>query len=345
MRVREFVVVPPRSSARGALLLVALLPVAAACSTDHDDARIFAAGHVEATQVRLATKIGGTLEWFRLEEGDRVEAGEEIARIETVDLELALAAARADQDLAAAELRLKQAGFRREEIAAARARAAALGTELAAAERELKRFQGLLDSGSGTEKSRDDALTRRDRAVQELRVAEEQLGQLEAGFRPEEIAAARARMAAAEARIAQIEQQIRDATLRSPTSGVVTEKLVEPGELLPAGAALALVTDLQTAWLTAYVAETDLGRIRLGQGAEIVTDDGERRSGTLSFINERAEFTPKNVQTRDERVKLVYRVKIRLENEDGFFKPGMPAEAWLAPVRSGTQGDGVLETS
>jgi HlyD family secretion protein len=325
--------------------MAVLLPVVAACSNDDDEVRIFAAGHVEATQVRLATKIGGTLEWFPLEEGDRVDDGDEIARIETVDLELALAAARAERDLAAADLSLKQAGYRREEIGAARARAAALKTELTAAERELARFQGLLDSGSGIEKSRDDALTRRDRATQELQVAEEQLRQLEAGFRDEEIAAARARMAAAEARIAQIEQQIRDATLRSPTSGVVTEKLVEPGELLPAGTALALVTDLQDAWLTAYVPETDLGRLRLGQQAEIVTDDGERRSGTLSFINERAEFTPKNVQTRDERVKLVYRVKIRLDNDDGFFKPGMPAEAWLEPAGGGSPGEGARETS
>lgn len=344
MRCHETVATRLRRAAWGGLLLTTLLPLLTACGADNDDGQIFAAGHVEATQVRLATKIGGTLEWFPLEEGDRVEAGEEIARIETIDLELALAAARAERDLAAAELSLREAGFRQEEIAAARAGAAALGTELAAAERELARFQGLLDSGSGTQKSRDDALTRRDRAAEELRAAEEQLRKLETGFRREEIAAARAHTAAAEARIAQIEQQIRDATLRSPSSGVVTEKLVEQGELLPAGTALALVTDLQDAWLTAYVPETDLGRIRIGQRAEVVTDDGERRSGTLSFIDDRAEFTPKNVQTRDERVKLVYRVKIRLENEDGFFKPGMPAQAWLQPVSRASESDDVAET-
>ena len=194
MTNQETMVTRPRRGTLHRLLLPLLLPLLTACDNDTDDTRIFAAGHVEATQVRLATKIGGTLEWFPLEEGDHVAAGQEIARIETVDLELMLATARAERDLAAADLSLRQAGFRREEIAAARAQAAALQTELVAAERELARFQGLLDSGSGTGKARDDALTRRDRTLQELRAAEEQLRKLEAGFRSEEIAAARARV-------------------------------------------------------------------------------------------------------------------------------------------------------
>jgi HlyD family secretion protein len=93
-----------------------------------------------------------------------------------------------------------------------------------------------------------------------------------------------------------------------------------------------VVTDLQDAWLNAYVAETDLGRLRLGQEAEVRTDDGQARKGRVSFVASQAEFTPKNVQTRDERVKLVYRIKVALENDDGLFKPGMPATVRLAPV-------------
>ena len=79
-------------------------------------------------------------------------------------------------------------------------------------------------------------------------------------------------------------------------------------------------------------AETDLGRLRLGQEAQVVTDDGQSRKGRLSFVASRAEFTPKNVQTRDERVKLVYRIKVALDNGDGLFKPGMPSTARLAPA-------------
>ncbi len=90
-----------------------------------------------------------------------------------------------------------------------------------------------------------------------------------------------------------------------------------------------MVTDLANAWLNVYVSETDLGRIRLDQQASVVTDDGQTRRGRVSFVAAQAEFTPKNVQTRDERVKLVYKVKVALENKDGLFKPGMPAEAHL----------------
>jgi len=121
--------------------------------------------------------------------------------------------------------------------------------------------------------------------------------------------------------------EVVDATIVSPTDGLVTEKIAEPGELLAAGAPILVITDLARPWLTVYVAEPDLGRIKLGAVAEVVTDGGEKRQGKVSFIASTAEFTPRNVQTRDERVKLVYRVKIGLGNADGLFKPGMPAEA------------------
>jgi HlyD family secretion protein len=133
----------------------------------------------------------------------------------------------------------------------------------------------------------------------------------------------------AEARIGQLEQQLKDAVIASPSAGVVTEKLAEQGELLARGTGLVVVTDLANAWLNVYVSELDLGRIRLDQEASVVTDDGQSRRGRVSFVASQAEFTPKNVQTRDERVKLVYKVKVALENKDGLFKPGMPAEARL----------------
>ena len=160
-----------------------------------------------------------------------------------------------------------------------------------------------------------------------LAAMKESLARLRSGSRPEEIEASRARVAGAEARIAQLEQQLLDARVTSPLEGVVTEKIAEAGELLQAGSPLVVVTDLGSPWLTVYVTGPDLGRIRLGQEAEVVTDDGQSRKGTITFIASQAEFTPKNVQTRDERVKLVYKVKVGLDNPDGLFKPGMPAEA------------------
>ena len=314
----------------GLLSILAVLGAAlCACSAPGDPSRIVTSGHVEATEVRVSTKIPGRLESFPVKEGDRVASGQELARIDTVDIRLALDGATAERGQADAELRMRLSGARPEEIAEAEAHVARAEADLAGGHQDLDRMQGLLDAGSGTVKARDDARTRRDVSESVLRAARDRLRLLRAGFRREEIDAARARLAATDARIAQLEQQRSDAVILSPVAGIVTGKLVEQGELLPAGAALVMVTDLKDAWLTIYVGEPDLARIRIGQEAEVVTDDGQSRSGKIAFISSEAEFTPKNVQTRDERVKLVFKVKVSLENSDGLFKPGMPAEARL----------------
>jgi HlyD family secretion protein len=308
--------------------------IALGCSDGGDSLLVVTSGHVEATEVRVAAKVGGRLESLGFEEGDRVEAGQELARIETTDLSLAHDQARAERDLAAAELRLRLAGARKEDIAELEAQLRGIEADLAAARLDLARLEELLAKGSGTEKSRDDARARRDALDARREAARQALERARAGSRPEEIQAARARLDAAEARVAQIGQQIADAAIPSPLAGVVTEKLVEKGEILAPGAPVALVVDLDHAWLTVYVSEPDLARIRIGQPAEVVADDGTRRQGRISYVASQAEFTPRNVQTRDERVKLVFRIKIALENADGVFKPGMPAEARIRP-----QGD------
>ena len=317
---------------RTALFIILLLTLAACHRETKDPNLLVASGHVEATDVRISTKIAGRLETLRLQEGDKVQPGEELGRIDPTDIGLALRQAHAERAQAAAELALRVAGPSKEEIAQARAQVAQAKADLEGAQKDLDRMQGLLDSGSGTTKSRDDAKTRRDVAAARLKGAEEALARLLAGTRREEIAASRARVASVDARIGQLEQQMRDAIATSPVGGVVTEKIAEAGELLQAGAGLCVITDLADAWLTVYIAEPDLARIRIGQEADVVTDDGQSRKGKVTYVAAQAEFTPKNVQTRDERVKLVYKVKVGLNNQDGLFKPGMPAEARLQPA-------------
>jgi len=305
---------------------------AAGCQRAATDGPIVASGHVEATEVLVSSKLPGHLERLSVEEGTVVQAGQELARVETTDTRLALDTARAERALADAELRLRVAGSRVEDVREAAAQVARAEADLAGARKELDRMDGLLASGSGTTKARDDARTRHDLAAASLDAARARLSRLRAGSRREEIEAARARLQAADARIAQLEQQLKDAVIASPVAGVVSEKLAEVGELLARGTGIVVVSDLPNAWLNAYVAETDLARLRLGQQAEVVTDDGQARKGRLSFVASRAEFTPKNVQTRDERVKLVYRIKVALDNADGLFKPGMPSTARLQPA-------------
>jgi len=301
----------------------------AGCRKGQDPGLIVASGHVEATEVLVSTKVAGAIESLAVDEGHAVAAGQELARIDTTDTRLALAAARAERAQAEAELRLRRAGSRVEDVREAEAQVVRAEADLAGAAKDLDRMEGLLASGSGTTKSRDDARTRRDVAAAGLDAAGERLRRLKTGFRQEEKDAAAARLQATDARIAQLEQQRKDAVVASPVAGVVTEKLAEVGELAARGTGLVVVTDLASAWLNVYVPEPDLARIRIGQEAEVRTDDGQVRKGRVSFVSPRAEFTPKNVQTRDERVKLVYRIKVALENADGLFKPGMPAEARL----------------
>jgi HlyD family secretion protein len=306
--------------------------LAGACRKGDDAGTIVASGHVEATEVLVSTKVAGTIEGLAVDEGATVAAGQELARIDTTDTRLALDAARAERAQAEAELRLRLAGSRVEDVREAKSQVVRAEVDLAGAQQDLDRMEGLLSAGSGTTKARDDARTRRDAAAAALEAARQRLRRLEAGFRPEEKDAARARLQSTDARIAQLEQQLKDAVVASPVAGVVTEKLAEKGELAARGTGIVVVTDLANAWLNAYVAEPDLGRLRLGEEAEVVTDDGQARKGRVSFVASRAEFTPKNVQTRDERVKLVYRIKVALENGDGLFKPGMPATAHLSPA-------------
>lgn len=313
-------------------LLLAVAALVTGCAARRDPGTIVAAGHVEATEVRLAAKVGGRLAQFDPREGDRLEAGQVVARVDTVDLALTARQADADADRARADLRLLEAGSRSEDLAAAAAEVDRTTADLTAAERDLARAESLLKAGTAAEQLRDDAVTRRDVARARQGYAREQLRKLKAGARPEELAAARARLESATAAVARIDQQMTDAVVAAPRGGIMTEKLAEAGEVIGAGTPLAVMVDLQDAWLNIYIPEPDLGRVRIGQSAVVTTDDGQSRPGRVSFIASQAEFTPKNVQTRDERVKLVYRLKITLDNADGLFKPGMPAEARLEPV-------------
>ena len=317
---------------RTSLMIVITTSVAAvtACHRAADPGVIHASGHIEATEVRLAAKVGGRVLEAPLQEGDAVASGELVARFDTVDAEHRLAAARAGQEAADAQLRLLLAGSRIEDLQRAEDHLAQAQAELDAASRDLERLEGLADRGSATEKARDDARTRREVAERAVAAARAELDKLIAGPRREEIEAARAQRAAAAANVAAVEQQITDATVLAPRDGVITERIAEPGEVLPPGATLAVLTDVERPWLNVWVDEPSLSRVHLGDPVEVRVDGrDEAFQATVSFISPVAEFTPKNVQTPEERAKLVFRLKLALDNRDGVFKPGMPADAWF----------------
>jgi HlyD family secretion protein len=299
-------------------------------------------GHVEAIETRLAPEVGGRVLTLTVKEGDRVQPGQIVLTLDTRDVQLAVDRATAERAAAQAQLRLVQAGARVEDLRQAesqietgRSEVAAARTELEAAEQDLARFDTLLKNNSGSRKQRDDAATRRDvardRVAQfESRVksAEEGLAKLRAGARREEINAARARVDVVSAQIASLEKGLTDATLQSPVAGLVTEKLVEVGEVITPRAPALVVVDIDHAWADVFVPEPTVPQIRIGQPATVFTDAGGTGiAGTISYISPKAEFTPRNVQTAEERSKLVYRVRISVDNKEGVLKQGMPVEA------------------
>jgi HlyD family secretion protein len=317
---------------------------AAACGTDAPDDALRVSGHVEATEVQIASEVGGRILDLRVAEGDRVEIGDLVARLDTRDTELQLQRLRAERAAADAQRRLLTAGPRVADVRQAEAQVRAaegdVGTveaELDAAQLDLDRFEALLEANAGSRKQRDDAQARVDVARQRQRAAQERvdaareaLASIRAGARSEEIDAARARVASVDAQIAALDKSLADATVTSPVAGVVTRKLVNAGELIARGTPIVVVTDLDNAWANLFVPEPIIPRVRIGQPATVVTDaGGEGLPGTVTFISPSAEFTPRNVQTAEERSKLVYRIKVSVDNRAGVLKQGMPVDAEL----------------
>jgi len=326
------------------VIVPASLVWVAACAPAAPTGVLRVSGHVEATEVQIAAEVGGRIVEMRVAEGDRVEAGTIVARLDVRDTQLQIDRTRAERASAVAQLRLLEAGSRSEDIRQARAQAdaaasdvTAIDAEAKAAQLDLDRFQSLLDANAGSVKQRDDARARvdvalaRQRAAQDrVRAARETLSRFETGTRPEEIQAARARVAAFDAQIAVLEKSVHDAEVASPVQGIVTQKLADAGEIVVRGAPLLIVTDLDHAWANLFVPEPMVPRVTLGQDATVFTDaGGEGLTGKVTFISPRAEFTPRNVQTAEERSKLVYRIKVSVDNSRGVLKLGMPVDAEL----------------
>ena len=330
-----------RLDVRAGVLVAIMLAAVWACRGSRSNGPPRASGYVEANEVRVAPEIGGRVVALQVAEGDRIGEGTVVARLDASEVEITLRRVQAERDQAVAQLKLLQAGARAEDIRQARAQAEAAQADVKAAEAELqaadadlRRFDALLASNAGSRKQRDDAATRRDVAASHVAAAREKaqaaaegVARLRAGARIEEIAAAKARIAAIDAQIAGVEKNIADMVVRSPLSGTVTSKLIDAGEMVAPRTPIVVVMDLDHAWANVYVDEPIVPRLRLGQKATLVTDAGQRLDGTITFISPRAEFTPRNVQTADERSKLVYRIKVTVDNREGILKAGMPVEA------------------
>ncbi|MDD2765662.1 MAG: HlyD family efflux transporter periplasmic adaptor subunit [Opitutaceae bacterium] len=312
-----------------AALLAAACTLGACTRHGGTAADLVLSGNIEVTDAQLGFKIPGRVAERLVAEGDRVQAGQLIARLDDAEQKEQLALRQAELDGAQAALAALEAGSRPQEIAAA-------GAALHSAEADRDRAR--LDFARQTELRGKDAIADRDLETSQaqLKVAEartteaaERLKLVQEGPRAEDIAQGRARVEQARASAALAGTQLENTRLLSPLTGVVLSHNIEPGEFVSAGTPVVTVADTAHVWVRAYVNQTDLGRIRLGQKVAVHTDTfpDKTYAGTVGFIASEAEFTPKTVQTTKERVKLVFRVKIDIANPNDELKPGMPADA------------------
>jgi HlyD family secretion protein len=277
-------------------------------------------------------------------------------------LESDIAARRADLDQAKARLAELLAGSRTQEIQQAQASVAEAKARRDMAQRERDRFETLYKNEDISTSQFDQARTTLDSAAAVLRQAEERLAMIQEGPRREEITMQRAAVARAEAAVktaeanrieirrkeqeltarrAEIDKaraqegmsqaQLNDTSIAAPVDGMVMIKSAELGEVVAAGTTVVTIADLEHPWLRAYINEPDLDRVKLGQKVKLTTDSRTNKGkvywGTVTFIASEAEFTPKQIQTKEERVKLVYRIKIEVDNTAGELKNNMPVDA------------------
>jgi HlyD family secretion protein len=324
---------PPRP----VLILLPLLIVAAAITfvlarRAGNGTGLEASGTVEATEADLGFPVAGRVDTVAAFEGDTVAAGAELARLDAAEIRARRAQAVAHVAASRAVLLELERGSRPEELAQARAAAAAADDRLAEAERDAERARALRADSLISEQAFDRATTAREVARHQAAQAREALRLVEAGPRRERVEAARAQLAAAEAAVATLDATLRNLSVRAPFAGLVTVRHHEPGEIVQAGSPALTVLNRDDRWVRIYVPETRIGTVRIGQPAEIRSDShrGKVYPGTVVYVASEAEFTPKNVQTREERVKLVYSVKVRIAGDPGLeLKPGMPADVKL----------------
>jgi HlyD family secretion protein len=315
------------------LIPLALVSGLAACHAPSGD--IQASGTIEATSVQVSARSTGQIVRLVGEEGMSVRQGDLLAEVDHSTLDLQLSQARSGVDLARAQLDLLVEGARAEDLVQGREQLNQANDALKSARDDFERMKSLFAGGAATKKQRDDAEVRFTMARAQANAADQALKKLENFARPEEVKAALARLDQARFSVKLLQKAIEDCTVEAPVEGVITEKLIEKGELAAPNTGLYVITDLARVRLTIYVPEPDLGRIRLGQEARVSVDShpGATFPGRVTWISPVAEFTPRDIQTRDERVKLVFAVRIEIANPDFVFKPGMPADAEIPRAR------------
>lgn len=314
-----------------ALGAVIILVVFFRARSSGDDAAAILHGNVEIRQVDTGFRVGGRIAAVLAEEGERVQAGQVLARLDTDLLEAEADRIRAQLAQQEATLQRLERGYRSEEIAGARADAAAAAALAENARINLHRVEAMRSSNAISQKEVDNARGTYRNAAAKHKAAREQLALVSAGYREEEILAQRAVVAATRAALQQALIHLNDAELKAPQDGIVLTRAREAGAIVDTGQTVYTLSLVNPVWLRVYVDEPRLGRIRPGMRVEAETDaaPGRRFAGHVGYIAPAAEFTPKNVETYEVRTSLVYRIRVQVEDPDNIMRQGMPVRVFL----------------
>jgi len=335
----------------------------------HKDTSLMGSGTVEARDIRVGSIVGGRIDKVLVREGDAVQPGQILLTFDDQELQAALeqsranaqkaergyrpeeiAEARAAAEQAKADYELKRNGYRKEDIDTAqddleRAKADEIRTRL-----DFDRYDALARKDLVSKQQRDTAEANWKMAMAQREMAKHKFDEMQRGYRPEEIASAQAHYLQTQANLEKMERgnrredieqakaayaydqaRFRERQVVAPSAAIVEVLDVRPGDLIAPNTPIATLLEKDQIYVRIYIPETEYGRIKLGQKAEVRVDSFPNAvfDGEVEQINQQAEFLPRNVQTREERVHQVFGIKIRINDPAGHVLPGMAADVKL----------------
>jgi len=307
---------------------ISLIFLITACN-GNNNGNIVASGNIEATNIIVSSQVAGKVIRILKDEGAKLNKGDTVIIIDTETYELKLQEALASKDYAEAQFNLLKKGARSEDVNQAEENLKQAEISFELAEKDKERMENLYQSQTITKKQYDDAIANYEINLARLNAAKENLQKIKNLSRPEEIKQAEANLTRTIAIVNLLKKNLNDCYVTSPSSGFITKKFIEAGETAGIMSSLFQVADLSSVEIVIYIRETELGEVKLGQKAEISIDTYPDKvySGKVIYISPEAEFTPKNIQTKEERTKLVFAIKIKIENPNFELKDGMPADA------------------
>ncbi len=289
---------------------------------------IAVSGNVEVTEVNVGFTLSGRIQELLAEEGQEVKKGDTLAMLDNAELQSLVRQNEAVLSEARVQLADLKTGARTQEIEEAKASVNAVEAELSRAKKDFERAEALYKENLIPVSQLDAAKSAYEAATAHHQQALEQLSLVKAGPTEDAIKAAEFRVKQAEAALQASEERLQNTVISAPITGVILEKNAEIGEIITQGTPVYTIGDLMNPWIKVYIKEDKLGLVKLGQKAQVSIDSFPDKvyEGTVTHIASEAEFTPKNVQTKEERVKLVFGVKVSVKNISNELKPGMPAD-------------------